>query len=247
MDQNLKVETIKAILLAKFLSDSERSDRVVRMIQEEMNIPVVATSILDMELKINVIKKMAAIISERLVAGDRAVPILSIEDFDELFSNYIDAKVAGETDIDEENRIEMSRVAMASLRNTFNYFVEQANGGKDPYDEYWRVVNVVKNLANDEMLDPGKPLTEELYDEVIRRLLTREQYIAQFDRLSASATDPDEMVSRLIEPVMKEMGDDPNLPEILEEMKNELRPQLMALASIGRKVMIDEVDRLYAQ
>jgi hypothetical protein len=143
-------------------------------------------------------------------------------------------------------------VIKTSLKGYFDYALSMVDD-RNPYDEYWRMITVIETLANDEMLAPDAVLTAEMYDEVTRRLYTREQYLAQAEKALKIVADPEALLNSMITPALDLLcSDDPELraeieDEIREMMTAQLMPLFTKMESAMRVMMTEEADRIYAE
>lgn len=248
MNPNLDVYTIEAVLLAKSLSDQKRMSVYSQRVNEVMGIKPQVASENDLEFVNKALRLMAKTVAERLVANDRSVPVFSLNDLDGLFSDFINVKVGNDKDIDPKDRLKMEEIIKNSLNGMFKNLMKLVDDGSDQYDEFWRTINVICNLANDEMLPLGQPLTDELYDEVVRRLYTREQYTTLYEKLAKVVTDPETMLKTFIEPMFGMFGDDleeSDRAELIDELKAKIAPLFEKVAIAGKEIMNEEIDRLY--
>jgi len=127
---------------------------------------------------------------------------------------------------EERAAIEMM---MKSVASSVIKLVDSSADAEDPYDYYWKFLNTTQVLANDQMIPLDQPLTPELYDEVTRRMFTREQYIERNKKALKIFDDPENIINSIIAPLLTQLGiDDDMSKEERDEMEAEIRKSVMA-------------------
>ncbi len=114
----------------------------------------------------------------RLMQNDRSVPLLSSDDLDDIVPSLVREMVQDDNvKLSDEIRTTLE----GFLKGVFTGIVEAAQGmvvpGKDRYEEHWRWLNMVLEVAARRKLPPTEIIRlQSASDEVTRRLYTRDEY-----------------------------------------------------------------------
>ncbi len=252
MVKNLDVDTIKSILLNKFIFDDKRNTAMSQRIFATMGFPVAVQTQADFDLKEGLLQKMSSLIALRLVEDDRSIPILSAEDFDQQISEYIGNKISEDTTMDQPDREVLEPTIKPVILKLIEGLMGFMKDETDPYEEYWRLINTIKALANDEMLSLSILFDDAFYDEVTRRVTTRDQYIVQSEKALGFVTDPQKLIDTFITPILQALVADESvnseeLGELTEELKSQLAPAFQKFEQVTKEILAEEVDRLYSK
>lgn len=245
----LNAPMIEKILLNKFDFEESRSRQLTKRMYEAIGLPAKIPTQQEQDFGNQVRKLMAKSISIKLMTNDRSVPLNSVDsNMEELFLTFVGTM--SPDDADQEFKACIERAAKPMLNNILNMFA--GISVRDPYDEMWQMINVIQVLVNEEMLSIDQPLSGELYDEVIRRVYTREEYVIKGEKSLKLITNPETLINAIIEPMIDSLQEDIP-PELMEEFEmttkeeifKEIEPVFKKLADITNVLLLEEADRIY--
>lgn len=246
MNQNLSAPLLEKILINKFRYDRTIADRLTNQIRSEMGLPDQSQGLTALLNKM-AYEKIAQVVSLRLLENNRSIPLISVDDFDEVLEIIAEDKITESFPGERELTINVLKPAI----NTFIQTVMRITDGSDPYDSYWKVVNATVALAEDEDLPLDQPLDPDMYDEVTRRVYTREQYANQSAVVFELISDPEKLVRMIADPILDSMDLDEMERSIAEEevkrmVEVQLKPAFEKMLPLMHKIIDAEVNRIYS-
>ncbi|HSV94801.1 MAG TPA: hypothetical protein VLH94_02405 [Spirochaetia bacterium] len=254
MNTNLSVATIEAILVGKFLYEEKRSAQYSQRIQNALGVPVPTTD--SKELSDQLKMFMAGSIAKKLFRNDRSDSLFSVDECDQLIFDHLYKKFEDDTNVNDEDKrliINSVKLMVSGMVDSIMSLVD----GPDPYDQYFKIINTIEFLANEECLPLDEPLPDELYDEVTRRIYTKEEYVSLNEKGLKLISDPEALLKVLMKPVIDNLLKDLD-PEFIQEMREEIEVEMKELVSlqfaplfeklgkVTKEIVTEETNRLYA-
>ncbi len=241
MSNMLVTELIEKILANKFRSDRAITDRITEEMRIELNMPQTIDEITAAMNKA-AYERMAEVMAPRLVANDRSIPLICVDDFEELLLRHAETKFPNKFQHEREAII---RVAKPAITTLFLSILKMADGS-DPYDHYWKVVNTIASLA-DVSQSLNQPLSEDLYDEVTRRVYSREAYVNQINMSFGIVSDPEKLVRLILDSMnLNETQRLMSETEILGKLHLQVKPMFEKMLPVMHRIVDNEVNRIYS-
>jgi len=250
----LSAATIEAILNGKFLYEERLSASYSQKVQNAFGMPAMVSPD-SAVLSRNIKTVMAQSMAKKLVANDRNVPLFSVDECDQLISEFLDKKFNEEArkeamslfctpSMDDETVEKMVKFALDSgacgvdeeekklikesikpMINSMVEFVLDMTGESDPYDRFYKIIGTIEFLANKQMLPLDQPLPDELYDEATRRIYSKEEYTALNEKGLILVSDPESLLKTLIKPLVDNLLKDVD-PETAAEAREEIEEEM---------------------
>ncbi|TRZ81668.1 hypothetical protein D4R86_02340 [bacterium] len=255
MKKTLTVAELKSLLLARFnVEQSKQAKLQVRLYQalgnevQEEKPEVIA-------IKNKFADQISDVLARRLKQNRRTTPLLSYRDFVRFVPSIINEIVKAEGDeLETEERKMFEKLTKAMLKNILEMVYAMVPSRKNPYEEYWRWVTTVLNLATERGILPTKLLTlEEMTDEITRRIFTKKQFIALSKKAVKKFVDIDVLKKIFVQPMLDMIatdGDEEDRRELEQELETKLMPQLRENVEKSKVVinvwLSEEVERIYA-
>lgn len=247
------VEELKALLIARF--NAERSEQVELQarLQQELGNEVREEESEVVTIANEVADQIFGVLARRLKRNRRTTPLLSSRGFVRLIPLVIN-EIAEAVGIEPE--AEERKVLEKFMKTIFEYIFETMHAmvppGKDLYEEYWRWVTTVLDLAAERDIPPTELLAlESVIDEVTRRMFTKEQFVALFERAAVKFIDVD-VLRGIVQPMLDMVAIEATEEERreLEERKTELEPRFRETVEKSRVIVNawfgEKVERIYA-
>jgi len=174
-----------------------------------------------------------------------------------LSGNDIFSVMLGTSDkslLDESDKKQIQdavKVMLPTINNAISSILGFIDEG-DPYDMMWRVVDIISALADEKGLPLSMFYDDNFFDEVTKRLYSREMYIALNEKAFSFAKEPGFMKMFATVPAEDEAED-------AEETRQEIQDELDEMAAIQesaiyrtvielyRGIVNDEIHRLYPE
>jgi hypothetical protein len=198
------------------------------------------------------------LLARRLQQNQHATPLLTIQDsaqFVPLLIDEIDIMMnARGLKLETAQRNMFDGFLNSLCKNVFEMLCEIVRlPNENPYEGYWRWVTTVLDLATERGIQPTMLLTSEAaFDEITRRMLTKEQYIAATKLITAKFVNIDALKEMLVQPMLDMLSVDLDREE-RDEFEREIESELELLLhkfrdeneKVVRAYISEEVGRIY--
>lgn len=254
--QALTVAALKSLILTRFNMEQSRQAKLQTRFQQELG----STVVQEEKPELIVIKNkfadlISGVLARRLRRNRRTTPLFSSRDFTRLVPSMISeiAKVEG-NEFNAESRKMFENVMKVMFKGIFKIAHAMVPPRKNHYEEYWRWITIVFDLAAEHGILPTEFLAlEGAADEITRRMFTKKQFVALSKRAMSRLMDVDSLKKTIIQPMLLAMlaeGDEEERRELEQEFEAELMPQLREIAEKSNVVINawinEEVGRIYA-
>lgn len=158
-------------------------------------------------------------------------------------------------DIHEDERKMLEEFLKTMFRSTFEMMGEILSPCKNIYEEYWRWVTTVLDLATERGILPTELLAlQGATDEITRRMFTKEEFTTLSERAVSKLMDIDTLKKVVVQPMLDVYVGDEFGEEARREAEQALEAQVMPqLREDIRKTKVivsvflnEEVERIYA-
>lgn len=213
--RTLSVEDIKALIIAQYKSEerSESEDSLFSYL-EQSSVALPFNVLFDLSLNISEDKTetkefidkireiIASFTAERLKKNNRRVKLISKADMKRIEKIIINEQTDGNRKHNKE-AITVIKIVIHSMMGKFLDFSKKIDANS--YDENWKWIRVVIDLANKRNISPLKFLEcSGASDILIRRLYTQKQYISRQKRILGRLIDVKLISKLIIEQCVKE-------------------------------------------
>jgi hypothetical protein len=239
----LSAEEIKDLFIAQFKIEQEDGMRLTRYVGERTGIimPEASPEVLAITVEIN--ELVSDIIARRLKRNRRDVALISPRDFKQLVAMWRKKVVTGP--IQQKTFKSFLRTMLEPICQRVELSVSV---GKNPYDEYWRWVHTVQALAAEQGVSPLELFANEnpilqivATQEVIRRMFTKEQFLALKRRAIDTLFSVELFKDAVIQMILFGAGEkkQEELAKLAQKIEERIMPQLIDLATNIKKAMMD--------
>jgi hypothetical protein len=254
----LTAAELKSMLLAHFAAEYKKQLKLQAQLQQEE--PDYAILPVQPEACSVIMNKYMDLICDllacRLKESQRTTPLISAPDASRIVSLLLDeiATIRGfELEAGKREAIEglLRPIYETVFELTYNVVVLP---NSSPYDEYWRWVTIVLDLAAESGNKPTELLTSETTnDEITRRMFTREQFTTISQTKMNKLLDADAlkkiMFSSALAMVGEALDDEEERNELEQWLEAQLMPQLCEhierLKAVCNVIFDEEVARIY--
>lgn len=255
--ETLSVEEIKAILTAHSCFQTSNQVRLNVRINEIFGgtQPEKSRAVDDLELQIH--DTMHGLIARRLKINRRTIPLIAPRDFKRVGALVVDALTNSDPSSTPEEREFAEKLVSQVLSNAIQQ-LSVFGRGRDPYEEYWRWIDVVVALAAEEKITPTQLFimgvaSEKVHDELIRRLYSREEFCSRASDSAKVFTDPEILKKIFLQPLLEIISkecDEEELQEVKLELENkfpppDLRVKLDQAKRVIEAYISEEVTRIW--
>ena len=252
--QTLTVIELKSLILARFNADKSKQVKLQVRLQQEFGNEVEEKKPEDIAIENKFADLTSGVLARRLKRNRRATPLLSSRDFVRFVLPMISeiAKKEG-NQLEVEERKMLEKLVKTMFENLSEKMYTMIPPRKNIYEEYWRWVTTVLDLAAERGVLPIELLTlEEATDEITRRMFTKRQFIALCKRTLNKFMDADVLKKSIIQPILDMVaeGDEEERRELEKEIEVEIMPQLRENVEKSKAVINtffgEEAKRIYA-
>lgn len=254
-EQTLTVAELKSLILAGFNADHIRQAKLQARLQQELGNKIQEEDPKTIAINNKLMDEICSILARRLKQNRRTTPLLSPRDIVKFASLMINEIVETEgEELKVEDRKKLDKYIKGVFENILDMVHPIVPSRKNSYDEYWRWITTVLNLAAERgILSTELLALEEATDEITRRMFTKKQLIALFKRAENKSMDADALKKIIINPMLDVFaeGDEEELRELGQALEAKLMPQLRETVEKS-KVIIgiwlgEEVERIYTR
>lgn len=254
-NQPLTVVELKSLLLARFNAEQGKMAGLQVRLQQELG--NVAQTMEPELIAFNnkLAEQIYDLIARRLKRNRRTTPLISSRDFVRLVPFMIDEITKIEDgELGAEDRKKFEKYVKAVSENALEMVYAMVPPRKNLYEEYWRWVTTVLDLAAERGILPTELLAlENAIDDITRRMFTKKQFVALSSRLVNKFWDADVFKKSIIQPMLECLvpgADEEERREQEQELETELMPQLRKIVEKTRVVIKawigEEAKRIYA-
>lgn len=247
--QTLTVTELKSLLLARFNAEQGKQTELHERLQRELGNEVQEEKPEALAIKNKLVDWISDTLARHLKRNRRTTPLLSSRDFVRFVSSMIDeiAKVEGDDELEVEERKMFEKFMRAVIFEIVHAMVPPR---KNLYEEYWRWVTTVLDLAAERGILPTELLAlENATDEITRRMFTKKQFVALSKRAVNKFVDADVLKEIVIQPMLDMLGteaDEEERRELEQEFEAELREAVEKSKVVISTWLGEEVERIYA-
>jgi hypothetical protein len=197
--------------------------------------------------------RISDVLARRLKRNRRTTPLLSSRDLVRFVPSILNEieKMDGH-ELDAESRKMLEKFMRSRLEGLFEFVHIMVPPRKNPYEEYWRWVMTVLDLATERGILPTELLAlEEETDEIMRRMFVKKQFVTLSKKAVNKFTDADILMKIIVQPMLDMVAEDDEeqRSELKQELEAELMPQLRETVEKSKVVMNtwlkEEVERIY--
>ena len=253
--QSLTVVELKSLLLARFNAEQGKQVKLQARLQQELGNEVQEEKPEVVAIKNKFADWISDVLARRLKQNRRTTPLLSSRDFVKFVPSTINeiAKIEGD-ELEVEERKMFEKFMKSMFENIFEMVHAMVPPRKNPYEEYWRWVTTVLNLAAERGILPTELLAlEGATDEITRRMFTKKQFVALSKWAVNKFMDADVLKKNIVQPMLDMVAadaDEEERRELEQEIEAEAMPQLRETVEKSRVVINawlgEEVERIYA-
>lgn len=259
--RTLTMVELKSLLFARFNAEQSKQAKLQARLQLELHNEVQEEKPEAIAIKNKLTDWISDILARRLKRNRRTTPLLSSRDFIRFVPLVINeiAKAEGD-ELEAEERKMFEKFIKAISENIFEMVVHaMVPPCNNPYEEYWRWVTTVLNLAAERGILPTKLLAlEEATDEITRRMFTKKQFVVLSKKAMNKLVDADVLKKFIVQTMLdmqtvrRLLSDDleKERRELEQELEAELMPQLREAVEKAKVVINvwlgEEVKRIYA-
>ncbi|MBI2635106.1 MAG: hypothetical protein HYW79_01000 [Parcubacteria group bacterium] len=247
----MTVAELKSLLLARFNAEQSKQMKFQVRLQQELGNEVQEEKPEAIAIKNKFADWISDVLARRLKQNRRTTPLLSSRDFVRFVPSMINeiARTEG-VELEAEERKMLEKLM---FENIFEMVHAMVPPRKNPYEEYWRWVTTVLDLAAERGILPTELLAlENATDEITRRMLTKKQFVALSKKAMNKFMDADVLKRIIVQPMLDMVaeGDEDEQRELEQELEAELMPQLREVVEKSKLVINiwlgEEVERIYA-
>lgn len=250
----ISVEELRELLLAEYKIGQSIAQKLQERIQRRSDqpMPVQAEDPRSAIVKDKIIGSLYEMTARRLKRNRREVPLFSKRDIVKLIPQIIGSieQMSGEKFGTRES-VKLKSLFKTILCNLFDIAsdgsflpggVAYVAGKTDQYEAYWRRIRTILALARERNIKPVECLTDQ--DEITRRLYSKEEYNALFQKVMSKSFDPEILKKAFFQPIIGMFADSPEeLKKIERDFEAELMPQIAGYVKAAKQ----EVDSFISE
>lgn len=250
----LTVAELKSLLLAGFNAEQSKEAKLQVRLQQELGNEAQEEKPEVVAIKNKLADWIFDTLARRLKQNRRATPLLSSRDLVRFIPSIIDeiAKAKGD-ELNVEKRKMFEKLIKAMFENVFEMMHAMVPPRKNLYEECWRWVTTVLDLATERGIPPIELLAlESATDEITRRMYTKKQFVALSKRAVNKFMDVDALKKIIVQPILDRLGTKANEEERRElehKLEAKLMPRLRDTVEKSKVVINawlgEEVERIY--
>jgi len=253
--QTLTKAELEQLLFVRFQAEQSKQVKLQARLLQELGHEVDEEKPSDVEIKNIIARWVSKMLAHRLKQNRRTAPLFSSQDFSRFVSSIFEEPTKTKNNTLNADDL---KTLKELIKPTFNNILEMVYVvmplHKNPYEEYWRWVNAVIDVATNEYDIPPTelPMRENATDEVTRRMFSRGQFIKINERTMHKLNNADVLKEILIQQMLGSLASLLNQSELCE-MKDHLKVQIMprlrkfikATEVVINAWLKEEVNRIY--
>lgn len=249
--KTVTVAEIKSLLIARFNAEQGRQKKIQMKLQRDLGSEIQEERPEVVMIRNKFADKISDIIARRLKQNRRTIPLISSQDFIRFIPSIINEIMGNE--LESEERKMFGKFMEAMFENIFEMVHVMVPPNKNLYDEYWRWITTVIDLATERDIIPTELFAlEEMTDEITRRMFTRKQFITLSKKAVNKFMDVDALKKIIIQPMLDMVSteaDNEERCELEQKFESELMPQLHdrinKIKVVVNTFLGKEVERIY--
>lgn len=233
---------LKAILVSSYEAERMEGEKLALNIRQELGEEdeTKTKTQREIDLEKTLVEMVTDMVAKRLKKNDRSVALFSSADIDQIAS-VLTANIEGDLDFDTVERMQFESFAKAALKNIYESArLSWERPGKDMYDSYWDWLEAILDIADERGIEATEVLSsQEASDEVVRRLRSREEFLAAGKRYQ-DLFSANMLKDLYLEPLLALVGEENNeefRKEIEKEIEEEVMPELREHAEKAKAIM----------
>jgi len=244
---------LKLLVAARFIADHRDQKKLSELIKRELGQEAEKEDPNMIAVNAWIFDKISGIVAQHLSQNQHTVPLLSSEDIVPFIPFAVDELMSGKSSkLDPETRKIGERFMTVGLQNILAMALA-VPPGSDPYDEYWRWINAVLDLAEKNSVWPLAFLElKNATDQVTRSMYEREQFITTTRARMSKLVDADAVKQAILQPMFDLIGEQFGEEERLEaekEAETLFMPQIRTMIERTKTIvdawLNEEADRIY--
>ena len=252
--QTLTVAELKALFVVRFGADQSKQNKLKARLQQEFGEDVQEKNLEDLVIQDKIVDWISDVLARRLKRNRRTTPLISSRDFAQFIRFMISEIESAEGyELEAEEREMFKKFMKTMLENVVEAVHAMVPRRKNAYDESWRWVTTVLDLAVERDILPTELLLlESATDEITRRMFTKRQFVALYNKGVNKFMDVDVLKKIIIQPMFDLVAadaDEEERNELEQEFEAELMPQLRERVEKSKVIVNawfgEEVARIY--
>jgi len=254
--RNISLDQLKGLVFARLESEQNQTGAMQRKIAQETGTEIqYAPS--QKESKKKILTWISEKIAKRLYDDNREISLISEDDSKELLQllKKIVFDQPEYKDFENEDLEKIEKFLDKIFQNTIESFIGDKKSDKNQYEEYWKWIDLVLDIAEKYKIDAELVPTIQTYrDIIIRGLLTREEYEKKYNEIidKSSQINVDLIKSIIFKPfieLIESFEDEELKQEFKEQLEIEYTPKLQEVLETSKKMSIshmhEEMLRIY--
>lgn len=245
---------LKSLVLARLNMEQIKGEKQITRLQQERGIEVQEEKQADIVTKNKFMDLISDVLTRRLLQNSLTEPLFSSEDFNQLLPWMIGefAESAGEV-LNDEDRENIEKYMKRMFENFSEMVYAMVPPRVNPYEEYWRWVTTVLDLATERGVLPSELFAlDGVLDEITRRMLSKEQFVTLSRQRLSILFDFDTHKKLVVMPmfdVIAADADEEERRELEREFEAVVMPQIRENLEKTKAILVtlldDEVARIY--
>lgn len=196
--------------------------------------------------------KFASLSASRLLGQRIEGPLFSVEDLADTIPSAIRIleQSKGE-ELNDEERAFIERMVKASLNSMIKAVSAMTPADRQPYDEQWRMINAIVDLAVERGISPEELLSSDQgSDELVRRTYTKKEYFDLFSSAIDIFFNAETLKMIYIDSLLDSLGcEGEDRREMEEEIAADILPEIQKAAEQGKAAYAacikEEIERIF--
>ena len=252
--QSLTTAKLKSLLLARFSMEQSRHARLSARLKQELGNELREEKPGVVALKNKLADWISDVLARRLQQSGRTTSLLSSRDFAKFASLMVNEIEKDEGDeLAGEERKTLEKFMRAVFENVFEMVHAMVPPRENLYEEYWRWVTTVLDLAAERGILTSEFLALGIAtDEITRRMFTKKQFVALSKRAVRKSMDSEVLKRTILQPMLDMVaeGNEEVRLGLEQELEAEIMPQLRETVEKSKVVfnawLGEEAERIYA-
>ena len=247
---------LKVLLIARFNAEKISQRKLQVRLQQELGNEVQEEDPIAIAIERKITDWISGVLARRLKRNQHATPLLSSQDFAHIAPSLVKEIADIEDDeLNPEERKMLEDFSIKMFKNILEMMVYAMVPPRfDPYDEYWRWVSTVHDIAAERKIQPTELFTlEGTTDEITRRMFSKKQFISLSKRAIKKFADPKVLMEIFLRPILDMFAPQANEDEQLvfeRQLKAEIMPKLRDTVEKSKVIintfLDEEAKRIYA-
>ena len=243
--QKLTVAELKDLLFARLTAEQARQQKLQARCCPQSGANTRAEKQEDSVITRAFANRISDVLARRLKLNRRATPLISSRDFTQLAEDI--ARFEGEK-LGAGERKMLKGLMTTIVENIDDVIRSIAPRRKNPYEQCWRWVEIVLEVAADRGVQPAKLFAiEEANDEITRRMLSRKQFVSLSRKAMEKFMDANVLMDIIIRPVLAGFAEGEEKER--HELERHIMPQLRKLVKKSKSLVAawvkEETNRIY--